>query len=105
MIVVDEPGAWPDGIPRGEWHLRPEPRRGGYRATGLGVVLMVAETPRAWAWAVNLTPSGALWARGVRITQEAAVNAAAYSADRRAHYLRLGEPDPTRPSPAGREPT
>ena len=98
-IVLNEPGIWPDGIPRGEWRFRPEPRRGGHRATGEGLVLVVNETARAWAWTVYRASGGALWARGVRMTREAAVNAAAYSADRRAHYLRLGEPDPTRPSP------
>ena len=105
MIVLDEPGAWIDGVRRGEWRFLPVPGRAGYRATGPGVVLIVDETPRAWAWAVHLTADGDSWARGIRMTQEEAINAAAYSADRRAHHLTTGEPDPTRRVPAGRGPT
>ena len=105
MIVLNEPGTWPDGIRRGEWRFRPEPRRAAYRAMGPGVELVVDETLRAWAWTVFLAPSGERWARGIRTTQQAAANAAAYSADRRAHYLRIGTPDPTRPVSAGRRPT
>ena len=105
VIVVNEPGAWADGIPRGEWRFLPDSASGGYRATGPGVVLIVDEAPRAWAWAVHLSPAGGCWARGLRSTRQAALNAAAYSADRRAHHLRIGEADPTRSVPSGRSPT
>ena len=102
VIVLNEPGTWPDGIPRGEWcfrpdrDLRPGSRFSAYRAIGPGVELAVDETPHVWAWAVYLAPDGKDWARGFRTTREAAANAAAYSADRRAHHLAIGKPDPMR---------
>ena len=105
VIVLNEPGTWPDGIRRGEWLFRPEPhlrpgsRFSAFRAVGPGVELAVDETPHAWAWAVYLAPGGKEWARGVRTTREAAANAAAYSADRRAHHLAIGRPDPMRARP------
>lgn len=105
VIVLNEPGSWLDGVPRGEWRFRPDPGSRSYRAIGPGVVLRVDATPDVWAWAVYLAPDGKGWARGWRRTREAAVNAAAYSADRRAHHLSIGEPDTTRPVPAGRGPT
>ena len=111
VIVLNEPGHWPDGIPRGEWLFESDPafrtgRGSSYRATGSGVVLVVDATPHVWMWVVYLAPNGETWARGFRMTRDAAANAAAYSADRRAHYLSIGEPDPTRTpsSPPERRP-
>ena len=100
-IVLNEPGHWPDGIPRGEWLYEPDSdyrteSGSSYRAIGPGVVLTVDETPHVWAWAVYLAPNGKTWARGFRMTRDAAANAAAYSADRRAYHAGRGEPDPMR---------
>ena len=111
VIVLNELGHWHDGFPRGEWLFEPEPAfrtetGSSYRAIGPGVVLVVAATPHVWMWVVYLTPNGETWASGFRMTRDAAVNAAAYSADRHAYHLSTGKPDPMRTpsSPPERRP-
>ena len=111
VIVLNEPGNWPDGFPRGEWLFKPDPAfrtepGSSYRAVGPGVVLVVDATPHVWMWVVYLTPDGKTWARGFRMTRDAAANAAAYSADRHAYHLSSSESDPMRTpsSPPERRP-